>query len=176
MKYLVIILALSLSLFACKKKDTTSTIPGVNLSSKTAIAGYNALTPELNEPLEVYDDAGKYQAVILVLLGPTSSWQGWRITKGLKGYRISPNEFPTQALDITMLDGAGENVPNLSTYTDANRSKYEFVFEDAGAPDVYYIKSAEGKYLQIDFVSNKSTFVTAKPVETVSVVSRFTIK
>jgi hypothetical protein len=170
MKHFIILLCISLGMFACTKKKEF--IAGADLTTSTRIAGYNQIDPSFNEPLEVYDDGGNYALVPMVFFGPTSSWAGWKITKGTKGYRISPNEFPTKAIDIAMLAGQYQ----LSTYNQSNSSNYEFVFEADAIKDVYYLKTHDGKYvvISLDKVSYYS-LQTTKPTDTDKTICRFKI-
>ncbi len=174
-KYLFACLALAIIIIggqACTKKKIP--IPGVELIGNKTIYAFNEADPSYNQALEVAESGGTYTAIIMILLGPTSTWGGWSFTKGEKGYSISPKDFPTQALDYSRLNGAGKNVPNMSTYTSGDN--FEFTFETAGAPNVYYIKSHDGKYLAFDNQIGMTVFTDAKPAESVSKICRFKIQ
>jgi hypothetical protein len=176
--YCLTLLAMNILLCACPKKHIKEPIAGANLSGHKNISGYNTMTPELNQNLEVYfeNTTNTYHAVILPGLGNTSSWQDWDIIQGNTGYRILPTEFPTQALDINKMNGAALNSATLSTYEPTNSLNYEFIFEPAGSTDVYYIKTTDGRYFIMDFMAQTMNFVTIKPSETASVVSQFKIR
>jgi hypothetical protein len=176
--YCLTLLAMNILLCACPKKHIKEPIVGANLSGHKNISGYNTMTPELNQNLEVYfeNTTNTYHAVILPGLGNTSGWQDWDITLGNNGYRISPTEFPTQALDVNKMNGAALNSPTLSTYESTNSINYQFVFEPSGTANVYYIKNTEGKYFTMDFIAQTMNFIATKPIESASVVSQFTIK
>jgi hypothetical protein len=172
------LLAINILLCACPKKPSGITTTGANLSGHKNISGYNTITPELNQNLEVYfeDSSNSYHVVILPGLGNTPSWQDWDITAGKQGYRISPTEFPTQALDIAKLSVSNFITPTLSTYNSNNSTNYEFIFEESGIADVYYIKTTDGRYFTMNFTSQKMYFTNAKPAEKFDEVSRFNIK
>jgi hypothetical protein len=172
MKKLILLCCITLSFIACKKNVTTATIQGTDLSASTKIYGYSAIEPAFNEPLEVYDDNGNYALVPMVIFGPTSSWAGWKINKGTKGYRLSPNEFPTQAVDIAKLSSQYQ----LSIYTTSNSSNYEFVFEADALKDVYYLKTNDGRYVVINIDKNSYySLQNTKPIETATTICKFKI-
>ncbi len=122
-------------------------MPGADLSGNKQIVGYNALNPNHNKNVEADSSGGIIVAHIPVFFGNTSGWQGWVISKGTKGYILSPKSLPTYALDISLLSNASFGTSNLSMYNKNNSSNYEFIFEAIPQTNQYHIKTVDGRYL-----------------------------
>jgi hypothetical protein len=174
MRKILLFVIVCLATFACKKKTTTNTTLGTDLSGTKIIIPYSAVVPDASDGLfEVYFDGTDYQLATIIGLGQTSSWGGWKIIKQGAGFALVPADFPTKAIDAALLS----STYHFSNYPGATTQ--QFYFEAGGATNVYYIKTVEGKYMSINFSSSGDAsyvLTSAKPTETTMNICRFTIK
>ncbi len=171
MKQTLIVLLMCTIIFACKKKTTVT--QGADLTGKTSIYAYNDLEGSLNEPIEYYEDNGNILSNLNILIGPTPSFQGWSISKGVSGYKIVAKEFPTYCLDASTLPGTNL----MGTFNKNTVASQEWIFEqDATTANVYYMKNTDGRYFVFDGIDIIMKLNSGKPVEDARSVCRWKIK